>query len=439
MAGIDQTVVDNAGEWSTVGGSDGKKMKECFNCHEVGHLRQNCNNKKRLKCFNCEKLGHIQKDCEAPSVVRQRVDVAPGWRDTDIARKIVASRATQSSSGMTVLQAYLEVDDGKMWKVQRDLGLKVLEILGFDASTVVGQDKDVKGIQARGSKIEFWLSQNCDIEKFLLEDVMILLEDGIKLTALREIGRRTKKVRFKNVPFSVDNREIVSFAEKVGKVLGPVTWVKDESLDVFTGERCVEIEFNMCAFIPSKIILSGTEVCVWYAGQQRTCFSCHKFVALCNSRGISSKCRGLGDNIRIEEAVSKYYEEIGYNVLPECVEEYDSVADPIVNISPLKKKGTGGTFMQAGVVVKKKNQLDKDKLLESIAAIMSSLPAEARESPEIVERKSSFIVELCHKSAVIVRRDLEELLGLTVLPLFDAREGLKEVTAEDAYLSKRGR
>ena len=65
-----------------------------------------------LKCFNCEKLGHIQKDCEAPSVARQRVDVAPGWRDTDIARKIVASRATQSSSGMTVLQAYLEVDDG---------------------------------------------------------------------------------------------------------------------------------------------------------------------------------------------------------------------------------------------------------------------------------------------------------------------------------------
>ena len=116
------------------------------------------------------------------------------------------------------------------------------------------------------------------------------------------------------MPFHVDNREIISFAEKVGKVLGPVTWVKDETMDVFTGERCLEIEFSMCSYIPSKIILSGVEVSVWYPGQQRTCYSCHKFVALCNARGSSVKCKALGENIKLEEAVSRYFEEIGYNV-----------------------------------------------------------------------------------------------------------------------------
>ena len=79
--------------------------------------------------------------------------------------------------------------------------------------------------------------------------------------------------------------------------------------------------------------------------------------------------------------------------------------------------------MQAGVVVKRKAGLDKDKLLESIAAVMSSLPKELRESPQILERKNSYVVELEHKCAVLVRRDLEELLGLSVLPLVDAREG----------------
>ena len=65
---------------------------------------------------------------------------------------------------------------------------------------------------------------------------------------------------------------------------------------------------------------------------------------------------------------------------------------------------------------------------------MSSLPEAERESQEIVERKGSFMVELSHKCAVIVRRDLEELLDLTVLPLLDARDGLRE--AEDTVVEE---
>ena len=243
-----------------------------------------------IKCFNCEKIGHVQKDCAEAVVVRQKDE---GWRDSDMARRLVASRGTQSSSGMTVVQAFLDVEEGKMWKVKREIGMKILEVLGLQASSIVGYNKEVKGIQARGTKIEFWLSQNTDVEKFLIEDVMILLEDGVKLTSIREVGTRSKKIRFKNVPFHADNREIVSFAECVGKVLGPVTWVKDETLDIFTGERCLEIEMKMGSYIPSKIILSGYEVSVWYPGQQRTCLSCHKFVALCKTKGSAFKCRSV--------------------------------------------------------------------------------------------------------------------------------------------------
>ena len=174
MAEVD----DGQSNWSTVG-SGGRKEKECFNCHEVGHLRQNCENRKRIKCFNCEKLGHVQKDCAEPVVVRQKEDC---WRDSDMVRRLIASRATQSSSGMAVVQAFLEVEEGKMWKVKREIGIKILTVLGLEASSLVGYDKEVKGIQARGSKVEFWLSQNADIEKFLIEDVMILLEDGVRLT-----------------------------------------------------------------------------------------------------------------------------------------------------------------------------------------------------------------------------------------------------------------
>ena len=137
----------------------------------------------------------------------------------------------------------------------------------------------------------------------------------------------------------------------------------------------------------------------------------------------------MGDNIKLEQAVATYYEEIGYAVVLESVEEENRIdTDPVINMSPIKKKTTCDNYMQAGVVVKKKANLDKDKLLESIAAVMTSLSAEDRENPQIIERRNSFVVELGHKCAVAVRKDLEDLLGLTVLPLFDAREGLKEVT-----------
>ena len=55
-------------EWSTLR----KSERECFNCHEKGHLRQDCVNEKRVKCFNCEEIGHVQRDCKEPEKDRPR-------------------------------------------------------------------------------------------------------------------------------------------------------------------------------------------------------------------------------------------------------------------------------------------------------------------------------------------------------------------------------
>ena len=150
VAGTVNTGLAEETEWSTVG-SAGRRVKECYNCHEVGHLRQDCTNRKRVKCFNCEKVGHVQKDCDEPTILRQRED---GWKNSDMVRKLIASRSTQSNSGMTVVQAYLEVEEGKLWKVKRDIGLKILDVLGLESRSLVGHSKEVKGIQARGSKVE---------------------------------------------------------------------------------------------------------------------------------------------------------------------------------------------------------------------------------------------------------------------------------------------
>ena len=191
----------------------------------------------------------------------------------------------------------------------------------------------------------------------------------------------------------------------------------------------LELEFKMGSYIPSKTILSGTEISVWYPGQQRTCFSCHKFIALCSVNGSAHRCRAQGGAVKLEHAVSQYYNEIGHSVPVESVEEtvIEEDLEPVVNTSPMKKKGTEDAYVQAGIVLKKKAYLDKEKLLESIAAVMSSLPEQERESPEICEMKNHFTVEFSHQCAVVVRRELEDLLGLSVLPLLDAREGLRAI------------
>ena len=65
--------------------------------------------------------------------------------------------------------------------------------------------------------------------------------------------------------------------------------------------------------------------------------------------------------------------------------------------------------------------------MESLAAVLTIVPEEEREDSEIIETTNSFVVEVSHITSVILREELENLLGLHVIPLVDAREGLEEV------------
>ena len=97
----------------------------------------------------------------------------------------------------------------------------------------------------REARIEYWLHLKSELEKYLLEDITVLIKDGIKLTAMREVGSRVRRIHCEEFhsPW-IHNREIIELLEKVGKVISPVTCVLDSTMKVFTGERVVDVELS---------------------------------------------------------------------------------------------------------------------------------------------------------------------------------------------------
>ena len=156
------------------------------------------------------------RSCEKPmkevDIHRRQVDK----NTEELARKLSDRRWMGSSTKMTTIEAVLEVEQGKMREVNRELGIKILQILDINPTEVMGMEKEIWGIQERGTRIEFWLHPKANLDKYLLEDITILIKDDIKLIAMREVGTRVRRIRFKKVPFSVDNREIVDLLERVG-------------------------------------------------------------------------------------------------------------------------------------------------------------------------------------------------------------------------------
>ena len=86
---------------------------------------------------------------------------------------------------------------------------------------------------------------------------------------------------------------------------------------------------------------------------------------------------------------------------------------------------------QAGLVIKKSGDINKEKLMDSLAAVMTVLPNDKRDDLEIIEGNSSFVIELSHYTSIIFKEEIENVLGLHVVPLVDAREGLIEITEDE--------
>lgn len=48
------------------GGGGGGGDRECFQCYQKGHSKNDCPNEKVLKCRNCDEIGHHSKECPKP-------------------------------------------------------------------------------------------------------------------------------------------------------------------------------------------------------------------------------------------------------------------------------------------------------------------------------------------------------------------------------------
>ena len=410
---------------------------ECFNCYEKGHERRQCTNDKRIKCFNCDEIGHVMRNCGKPpkEVDTNRKEGREVDKETEeLARRLSDRRWGGSTTKMTTIEAVLEVEKGKMKEVTRELGIKILQILDIKPEEVMGRDKEIWGIQERGARIEFWLHPKSNLDKYLLEDVTVLIKEGIKLIAMREVGTRVRRLRFRKVPFSVDNKEIVQLLERVGRVISPVTWVLDSKMGVYTGERVADIELNPGKYIPSRVVLGGMEVSVWYPGQKRTCISCHAFIADCEAGGETARCRALGGGRKVVQAVAEYYKGIGLEVGSWQREDEDDgeVEVPDVYVSPIKQPGIERKLKHAGLVIKKKMGLDLGKVEQYLTAALANIPEDERNGPgEIEEHDRSFTIRLGHEMSNKVREQLVDIYDLSVNPLVDALSGQVQILVDD--------
>ena len=75
---------------------------------------------------------------------------------------------------------------------------------------------------------------------------------------------------------------------------------------------------------------------------------------LCYSRGVTIACRGQGNGVKIETALSKFYDEIGFRIdflAEEDLWESDEVEELVANFSPVKRKGMDKKLKKAGIVL----------------------------------------------------------------------------------------
>ena len=96
----------------------------------------------------------------------------------------------------------------------------------------------------------------------------------------------------------------------------------------------------------------------------------------------------MGGGKRIEVATAECFQEIDYDgrvddVVDDDTEEEDDI--PVVNNSPIKKVGMDSHLRQAGIVVRRKDSLDKEKVLKYLTAALSNLTDEEREAEGTIQ------------------------------------------------------
>ena len=130
------------------------------------------------------------------------------------------------------------------------------------------------------------------------------------------------------------------------------------------------------------------------------------------------------------QAVAEYYQGIGLKVgeLHREVEDEGEVEAPAVYVSPIKQPGIERRLKHAGLVIKKKNDFDLEKLKQYLTAALTNIPQNERNGPgKIEDHVKLFTIRLNHDMSTRVREQLVDIYDLSVHPLVDALNGRVEV------------
>ena len=214
--------------------------------------------------------------------------------------------------GRNCLEAVLELRSDKWGKVSQKVGLKVIQLLG-------GKREDVIGIGAEENFIEYLLKPDVDASRLKLGDINIQIEEGIRLTGVRQLGTKKTRLTLRGVPLSVSDMEIKALGDCLGDVSekGVRYVIGDEGF--ISNERFMDLELKRNLMVPSKLMLRQKVVRLHHSGQKPACSNCFQLKENCKSGGFELKCkieRGRGD---IHEMSMRFFMDIGFEGEPELM------------------------------------------------------------------------------------------------------------------------
>ena len=132
------------------------------------------------------------------------------------------------------------------------------------------------------------------------------------------MGKREVSVLITGLNYTTPDSLVREYLGKHGKVISDkVIYEKEKSGDLagfLNGNRRYLVDFSYGRNLGSYHIIDGFKVFVTYAGQQKTCWRCHKTSRDCPGGGMAKKCEDrMGPRVSLIDHMRNHWEDIGFN------------------------------------------------------------------------------------------------------------------------------